>query len=251
MGVSVVIPSYERPQLLRKLLKSISAQTYRDFEVIVVDDHSQSIKEIQAVIAEFENSFPLTFLRNEERKGAPHSRNRGIRQSRYGLIALVDDDDAWLPEKLSRQVSLFNSSSHNLGLVYTWTKVLDPDENLLKEERPEIEGTPKKEILRSCFISSPSVMVRKESIIKSGLFDETFPSCQDWDTWTRMIHNGFEVKVCKEFLTLYYKHGGPTIGTSPHAKKGFVKYYTKHFWKLVTYGEFRHLVRMVRFKFNI
>lgn len=86
-------------------------------------------------------------------------------------------------------------------------------------------------------------MVKKQAIIDSGLFDESFPSCQDWDMWTRIIFKGYEVRVCKEFLTYYLKHDGPTIGTSPRAKKGFILYYQKHFTKLILHQEFRHIVR--------
>lgn len=251
MSVSIVIPSHERPLLLRKLLLSIKEQSFRDFEVIVVDDNSGSFIEIEKITEAFTNEFPIKLLKNDQKRGAPHSRNRGITEARYELIALVDDDDAWLPQKLQRQVDEFKRSDENLGIVYTWTKVVDSDEKLLSESCPMIEGDARKMILKSCFIPSPSVMVRKKAIMDAGLFDESFPSCQDWDTWTRIIFKGHNVKVCQEFLALYYKHSGPSIGTSPRAKNGFIKYYQKHFWKLLSYGEFRHLFRLFRLKLGI
>ncbi len=246
MSVSIVIPSFERPLLLGILLQSIKNQTFKNFEVIIVDDYSKNFAEIQKVVEPFKSAFPLTLIQNDKRSGAPVSRNKGIRLAKHELIALVDDDDEWFPEKLKCQIDLFEKSDDRTGLIYTWTMIVDPERNILREDKGEIEGVAKREILQSCFIPSPSVMVRKKAIVEAGLFDESFPSCQDWDTWTRLIFKGYEVKVCRKFLTYYYKHGGPTIGTSPNAKKGFVKYYRKHFWKLLRYGQVRHLVRFFR-----
>lgn len=248
MGVSIVIPSFERPALLDNLLKSIAAQTYKSFEVIVVDDCSNNLEQINEVVTRYQIQMDIVLISNNERRGAPYSRNMGINKSRFELVALVDDDDEWGPLKLERQVSVFEASSRSLGLVYTWTQVINPERKILSNVQFKIEGNPKKEILESCFISSPSVMVRKEAIIDAGLFDESFPSCQDWDTWTRIIFKNYEVKVCQELLTYYLKHDGVTIGTSPRAKEGFVLYYQKHFFKLLRYGKFRHLVRLIRLK---
>lgn len=251
MRVSIVIPSFERPKLLKVLLESIKQQTYKDFEVIIVDDCSKDYEDIKSVVNDYKSFFNVTLLQNEKRSGAPVSRNKGIHRAQGDLIALVDDDDEWFPQKLEKQVEMFDQNGSQVGIVYTWTKVVDPERNVLREEKGEIEGIAESEILDSCFIPSPSVMVRKKALIEAGLFDETFPSCQDWDMWTRVIFQGYEVKVCKDFLTYYYKHSGPTIGTSPNAKKGFIKFYQKHFIKLMLYGKLRHLVRLVRLKLAI
>jgi len=94
-------------------------------------------------------------------------------------------------------------------------------------------------------------MVKKEAIVRAGLFDEKFPSCQDWDAWTRIIFSGYSVCPVKEVLTLYYKHDGASIGTSPRAKSGYVMFYQKHLGKLIAYGKIWHIVRMLRLKFKI
>ena len=250
-GVSVVIPSFERPILLDRLLKSIENQTFKNIEVIVVDDCSKNVAEVEAVVQSYAPRIKIELMKNSERRGAPYSRNQGIRKAQHNLIALVDDDDEWLPEKIQKQVELFSQRNEQLGIVYTWTKVIDSSKTLLREAKEEIRGSAKKEILDSCFISSPSVMVRKQAIVDAGLFDESFPSCQDWEMWTRMIFKNYDVDVCPEFLTLYYKHDGPTIGTSPRAKLGFLLYYQKHLFNLIRYGKARHLIRWFRLQTGI
>ncbi len=251
MSVSIVIPTFKRPDFLERLLASIATQSYKDFEVIVVDDNSPNKDEYKPVIEKFCEKFPLAFFSNHENRGAPFSRNFGIEKAKFDLIALVDDDDEWLPRKLEYQVEAFKNGSEKLGIVYTWTDIVESSGKCSPFYHPVINGIAKKQILHECFIPSPSVMVRKTAILKAGLFDTNFPSCQDWDTWTRIIFCGFEVKVLAEPLTLYHKHGQPTIGTSPRAKQGFIMYYKKHFWKLFFYGEWRHLIRFFRLRFQI
>lgn len=251
MSVSIVIPSFERPELLDRLLKSIEHQTYKKFEVHVVDDYSKNTEEIERVVNKYKTLMNIKFTKNASRMGAPYSRNQGIRSATYDLIALVDDDDEWRESKLEKQVKAFEESSERVGIVYTWTEVVNTNREVIRVMTPEIEGDARSEILTECFIPSPSVMVKKSAIVEAGLFDESFPSCQDWDTWTRIIFKGYEVKVCKEILTYYLKHDGPTIGTSPRAKQGFILYYKKHFFKLLYYGKIRHIVRLFRLMVGI
>jgi len=238
LKVSIVIPTYKRPDYLDRLLASIQVQTYQDFEVIVVDDNSPNQEEYLPVIEKYVSIFKeFKFLRNETNKGAPHSRNRGILESKYDLIALVDDDDEWLPLKLEKQVEVFENSDENVGLVYTWTYVMDEERKIIHNYRGMLEGTLKKEILKECFIPSPSVMVRKKAIIEAGLFDESFPSCQDWDMWTRIIMKNYEVRVVKEVVTIYHKHNNGNIGLSKNAKLGYLKYFKKHIKKTISQND--------------
>lgn len=230
MKVSIVIPTYKRVDYLDRLLQSIEAQTFKDFEVIVVDDNSPNIIEYEPIVEKYKNIFKeFKFITKKENRGAPHSRNIGIKEAKYDLIALVDDDDEWLPKKLEKQVKIFEDSDDKVGLVYSWTDVMDEDRNIIYNYRSEIEGNAKKEILKECFIPSPSVMVRKKAIIEAGLFDESFPSCQDWDMWTRIIMKGYEVRVVKGVVTIYHKHTNGNIGLSSNANKGYYLFVTKHF----------------------
>jgi len=246
MSVSVVVPTYGRPALLRRLLTSIAAQTYRHYEVVVVDDCSPNEHEYRVVLEQMAPLLPaFTFIRNAHNRGAPHSRNRGIQAARYDLVALVDDDDEWLPRKLERQIDVFANSSPKVGIVYTWTDVVE-DGRRQPFYRAQLQGSALPAILHECFIPSPSVMARKTALLEAGLFDERLPSCQDWDMWTRLLALGYEARVVPEVLTLYHKHGTPSIGASANARSGYIQYYAKHFWKLLRFGEWRHLMRFAR-----
>lgn len=228
--ISIVIPTYKRVDYLERLLKSIEKQTYKEFEIIIVDDNSPNKEEYEKLISKYRKVFKdLAYLRNETNKGAPYSRNRGIKQAKYEYIALVDDDDEWLPEKLEKQIKVFQNGSSKLGIVYTWTDVVNSKGEVLYQYRYEFEGNPRKEILKGCFIPSPSVMVKKSHICRAGLFDERLPSCQDWDMWTRMILNGSECKVVRSVETFYHKHESESIGRSKKAFEGFLLYFKKHF----------------------
>lgn len=234
MKISIIIPTYKRTDYLGRLLNSIKKQTFKDYEVIVVDDNSPNKEEYDNLIEHFKNEFKeFTFLRNKTNKGAPFSRNRGINEAKYDYIALVDDDDEWLPNKLENQAKVFKDSNNKIGIVYTWTDAVNDDKQVIHKYRSEIEGHPKTDILKGCFIPSPSVMVRKSHIKEVGLFDEQLPSCQDWDMWTRMIINGSECKVVKSVDTLYYKHNTGSIGLSKKAYLGFKIYFKKHFFTAI------------------
>lgn len=234
--VSIVIPTYKRPNMLDRLLFSIKQQTFQDFEIVIIDDASPNQAEYQTVVEKYRPVFDeFNYFRNETNRGAPYSRNRGIRNTKYPLVALVDDDDEWLPKKLEKQVAQFARSKTTLDIVYTWMDSIDQNGQKSYLYRSQITGNAKKEILTDCFIPSSSVMVRKDAIINAGLFDEKFPSCQDWDMWTRMILQGCYVRVVEEVLTIHYLHDN-TIGNSKRAMLGYFKYYKKHMLNSLRHG---------------
>jgi len=248
MTISIVIPTYKRVDELRRLLKSIENQTYRSFEVIIVDDHSPNQQEYHALISEFGGRISdLIYLSNENNRGAPHSRNRGILKAKYELIALVDDDDEWLPEKLEKQLQCLKQSKiKNPAIIYTWTDAINENGEVTYQYRATVKGCALSINLSECFIPSPSILIKKEALIKSGLFDEKMPSCQDWDMWTKVFLKGYECDVVEEVVTLYHKHSRESIGTSPRAKMGYLYFYRKHFWHLLRFAKFRHLIRFLK-----
>jgi glycosyltransferase involved in cell wall biosynthesis len=228
MDVSIVIPTYNRPNSLRRLLNSIKAQTFQEFEIIVVNDCSLDRSAYDQVIKEYRAGATIQYLVNARRSGAPKSRNRGILAAQGKYLALVDDDDAWLPTKLEKQVAIFQQSDERVGLVYTWAEVRDAQDQFVSFWRPESEGDVRAPILQSCFIPSPSVMVTKKAINDAGLFDPDLPSCQDWDMWTRIFLKGYTGRVVRSIEAVYHQNTPGSVGTSPHALKGYARYYKKH-----------------------
>ena len=200
MDVSVVIPTRDRPRRLARLLDSVLAQSHAAFEVIVVDDASGDEAAYRELRHRYVSSRVL-FLRNRQRRGAPYSRNRGIEEARFELVALVDDDDWWGPEKLARQVRLFEGDDRRLGLVHTWAEMRDPAGRRLGVTRPRTEGAALREMLEANFICGSSVMARREAIVEAGLFDEAQEAFQDWDMWTRILAAGYRCRVVESVET--------------------------------------------------
>ncbi len=232
--ISVVIPTYKRPELLARLLNSISQQTLLPNEVIVVDDASSMDDSYLSCINHFRSKIPLLhFQRLEVNSGAPHARNIGIAQAKNEWIALVDDDDEWLPDKLAKQWEIAAHADDSVGLIYTWTHAEGVGLQPSYSSRHTTRGDARRAILTTNFIMSASVMVRKQAIEQAGLFDEALPSCQDWDMWTRIFLKGFTCEVVPEVLTIYHRHGGESIGLSARAKLGYKLFLDQHFLAIV------------------
>lgn len=233
---SVVIPTYKRPDLLGRLLESIVNQTLQPSEVIVVDDASEMPVEYAQCIEKYRAKIPnLHYQCMEVNGGAPRARNTGIEMATSEWVALVDDDDEWLPRKLEEQKKLILNASDRLGLVYTWTKAEGGEALTSYLSEHTVIGEAKKEILTNNFIMSASVVVRKSHIQSVGKFDESMPSCQDWDTWAKMLLNGSEVDVVPQLLTIYHRHGGESIGLSPRALVGYQLFLKHHFRDIIRY----------------
>lgn len=171
--ISIVIPTFKRPDLLERLLNSISMQTFNTFEVIIVDDKSSNVEEYSPLIEKFKDVMDIHFYTNEVNSGAPYCRNRGIEKSKFELIALVDDDDEWLPTKLEKQLAYYNGLTYpdKFGILATWTKIIENGSEI-GIMKPTINDVGKKNILEACKIPSPSVMVSKKAIVDSNFFDE-------------------------------------------------------------------------------
>lgn len=113
--VSIIIPTYNRRQSIGRFIKSVLNQTYRDFELIIVDDGSTD--NTRELVAGFNNE-RIRYVRHEENKGEAAARNTGIKAARGEYIASHDSDDEWLHEKLAKQIRAFENCSPEIGVVY-------------------------------------------------------------------------------------------------------------------------------------
>ena len=161
------------------------AQTYRDYEIIVVDDGSTD--DTQAVLAGYHE---LIIPIYQENKGLSAARNTGIRASSGKYIAFLDADDLWLPEKLERQVPLFEQDA-SVGLVCSDMSYFDQDGDrpgtaFGMKDRPIRRGMVYPLIFLNSFIFMPTVVVRKSCFDERGLFDETLKACEDLEMWLRI-----------------------------------------------------------------
>ncbi len=183
--VSIIIPTYNRRQLIGRSVKSVLNQTYRDFEIIVVDDASTDNTE--EVVNGFDDE-RIRYVRHDKNRGEAAARNTGIKVARCDYIAYQDSDDEWFPEKLARQIELLEDASPEVGVIYTgfWKT-----ENRRRTYIPfswvsQKDGDIHKELLKGNFIGSPVVLVKKECFSEVGLFDERLRNLVDWEMWLRI-----------------------------------------------------------------
>jgi glycosyltransferase involved in cell wall biosynthesis len=181
-SVTVIIPTYNRREMLYAALGSVMAQTFRDFEVLVVDDGSE--EDLRPAIGAFEG--PVRHLRVEH-GGAARARNAGIEAARTDLIAFLDSDDLWLPEHLARTVPILQEHKE-VGLVYHDMVTLDAAGEVVppRRSRPHPSGLVTELLFAYDFIPTPSVVCRRELLLRAGSFDPAMVPSEDYDLWLKM-----------------------------------------------------------------
>jgi glycosyltransferase involved in cell wall biosynthesis len=198
--VSVIIPAFRASRDIRVALDSVFAQTFADFEVIVVDDGSPDSAELKAAIAPYRSC--LQFLEQPNR-GAGAARNTGIRAARGRFIAFLDADDRWAPEFLARQV-YFLEANRSCALVYS-DALLSGETPLAGKRFMETapsngEVTLVKLIRQECNIILSTVVVRRRPLVAAGLFDETLRRGQDFELWLRLALRGATIRYQRDVL---------------------------------------------------
>jgi glycosyltransferase involved in cell wall biosynthesis len=192
--ISVVIPAYGQPDLLRNALESVNQQTVDQIEVIVVDDGSPN--SLDSIVSSFGDWAKL--VRHETNKGAAAARNTGIKHASGEYIAFLDADDIWKPTKLEKQLSVLENTD-DVGLVYTGFVQYELDGSEW-ERYPEARGNIYvDELERDRVHPTSTVMVRRDVLAEVGGFDTNLPSRQDYDLWLRITEH-YEVDYVDEIL---------------------------------------------------
>lgn len=198
--VTVVLTTYNRPELMRRALGSVLNQTYKNWECIVVDDASEEPVE---EIVDSNGDSRVRYYRHDENKGLSAARNTGLRLAEGSMIAYLDDDDEWLPEKLARQADRLQSSEEEVGLVYCWMEWVR-DGEVFKRRQPTLRGNIFAESLdRQPLGNGSTWLIRREALERHGGFDESLPRGIDGDLLRRLsiTHN---VDVVPETLVRYH-----------------------------------------------
>ncbi|MFC1603526.1 glycosyltransferase family 2 protein [Planctomycetota bacterium] len=203
--VSVIIPTHNRAEMLKRAIRSVLNQTYKNFELIVICDGS---KEHTEEVVESFNDPRIRFLKHETARGASAARNTGIRTARGEYIAFLDDDDEWTPNKLEVQVPAIENSGPEVGLVYAWMEYFH-DGELVRKWYPKLKGYIFPEMLDNQAIGGcPTIMIKRNVIGKVGYFDETLPRGNDGN-FMRRITKHFEVDYVPDVLArIHIGHEG-------------------------------------------
>ena len=184
--VSVILPTYNRLDLLQLAIESIRAQSYSNIEIVVIDDYSTD--ETVNFLTEYsKRDQRIRVIRNDKNIGFVRSLNKGIKEARGEYIARLDDDDSWCDsKKLEKQVEfLVNHPEY----VLTGGGIIRVDEygkEIARQHFPENDEEIRKTILIADPFVHTSVLFRKKDVEKVGGYDENLDYAQDWDLWMKL-----------------------------------------------------------------
>jgi glycosyltransferase involved in cell wall biosynthesis len=188
--VSVILPTYDRQEFLAEAIETVAEQTYDEIELIIVDDHSPESPRDIVENAPDEGLRDVVFVRHDENKGASAARNTGIKRASGELIALLDDDDLWVSDKIERQVAEFRRSGSEVGVVCTGIRSVDADGATFRTKEVGLSGKITKQLLCGAGVPTPSVLVRLSVINDAGLFDERLQLYEDQEWMIRLSQQG-------------------------------------------------------------
>jgi len=196
VSVSVIIPSYKTAGLIAACLDSVFAQTYKDFEAIVVNDGSPDTAELEKVLAPYMDR--IVYLKQENKRAAG-ARNNAIRHARGEFVAFLDSDDTWMPDHLASQMQLF-AADPLLGLTYSngWVGLAGEEREFMERCPSSGEATFGSLLVERCQIPISTVVARKQAIVKAGMFDEKLARCDDYDMWVRTAFHGAKIAYTRK-----------------------------------------------------
>ena len=210
--VSIIIPTYNRSDLLLRAVNSVLSQSYTDYELIIVDDYSSD--NTQEVISSFSDTRIISIQR-ERNGGLSAARNTGIEQARGEYIAFLDDDDEWVPEKLTEQVAFMDSLPPKVGMIYGWVDVFDDQGRLIRQNKATLRGDIFEEVLRGCTLCGCSGQLARASAVREiGGFDEKLRRGIDGD-YIRRICQRYHVEVMPKTVLNYYTGHSRISDSSP------------------------------------
>ena len=181
--VSVIVPAYNSERTLLQTVECVLNQTYRNLELIVINDGSTD--GTLSLLSAVEDSRLKVF--SYENGGLATARNRGIARATGDYLTFIDADDLWTPEKVEDQVSALQQNPE-AGVAYSWTRAMDETGTLFYDGNSDAyAGDVYAPLLRCNFITSGSnVMITRAAITASGIFDSSLRYCEDWDYYLRL-----------------------------------------------------------------
>ncbi len=189
--ISVVIPVYNGEKTIQETIESVLAQTFTDFELIIIDDGSsdRTVEIIEEIIKKAikENLDQRIRLHSFPNKGLSATRNRGIRRSKGDYIAFIDADDLWTPDKLTAQY-LALQNTPTAAIAYSGTSRIDEQSKILYNiPLANLRGNVYNYLLLRDIVGSGSnPLIKRQALLDRGDFDESLWAAEDWDMWIKL-----------------------------------------------------------------
>jgi glycosyltransferase involved in cell wall biosynthesis len=202
--VSVTIPVYNGASFVRQTIDSVLAQTYRDYEIIVVNDGSTD--DSDKILKSYGDR--IRYLK-QQNMGLARTRNKLISLAKGKYLAFLDQDDLWHPDKLAEQVPCLESDTQ-VGLVYSDNSIIDRDGAVLVDRTSKINqhhsGWIFEVYLYGNFITLSTVVIRKETLNKAGLFIAGYKISEEYDLFLKIARD-YKIEYVNRSLACYRKHG--------------------------------------------
>jgi GT2 family glycosyltransferase len=210
VAVTVLVPAYNGEAYIGKAIESILSQSYRDFELLLIDDGSHD--RTPEILAHYAAADPRVRILRHDNHGVGYTLNRGMREARGRYIAELGADDVALPGRLEKQVAFMDKHPDYVA-VGGYLRIVDPDDRPIGLRKYPTTD----ERLRACMLlynpfGSPAIMYRRHAALAAGGYTARFATCEDYDFLLRLAKRG-KVANLAEPLTAYRFHGGSTKST--------------------------------------
>lgn len=228
--VSVIIPTFNRPDFVKRAIRSVQNQTYTNIEILVIDDYSDY--DISTILQDFPE---ISLIQNSSNKGACYSRNRGLKEAKGMYINFLDDDDELFSEKIEQQVEVFKSSEDKkLGMVTC--HLIDQRSGQEITMRNKTSGDIYRDLLMHYAVSGTETMLfKKEAVTKVGGFDESLPANHEYDLLIRVCEN-HTVYFVDEVLTKKHRSVDQININFDKKIQGAKMLFDKHDWRFKQQG---------------
>jgi Glycosyl transferase family 2 len=206
--VSVIIPAYQAARWIAEALDSVFAQTFQDYEVIVVNDGSPDTPQLEAVLQPYRGR--IRYLR-QENQGLAGARNTAIRAARARYVAFLDADDLWEPDFLAVQTARLEADP-SIDVLYADARIFGdvPEAGKTVMQLCPSQGSVTFESLvtRQCTVHVCVTMARRASVVRAGLFDASLRRTEDFELWLRILHQGGRIAYHRQVLGRYRRRPG-------------------------------------------
>ena len=194
--VSIILPTYNRGNIISKAIVSVLRQSYTNFELLIIDDGSTD--QTEQVVGAY-NDKRISYYRMLENGGQSKARNCGMQIAKYDYFAFEDSDDLWRPEKLEAQMNAIKNTVQDVGMVYhkfrydlgEGRSITLPDQKVPLENK---SGYIYKQLLWDNLVGMPTVLIKKECVKEVGEMDESLRCLEDYD---------FALRVAKKYKAIF------------------------------------------------
>ncbi|MGN0437495.1 MAG: glycosyltransferase family 2 protein [Lachnospiraceae bacterium] len=228
--VSVVIPTYSRNITLTRAIDSILAQTYKNLEIIVVDDNPPDSEwriSTQKIMQQYADNEMIRYIQNPQNMGGSGARNEGIKAAKGEYIAFLDDDDEYFPEKVEKQLKCFlKTTQERLALVFCDAVMTYGNDRVICYLRPRYRGCCLYEAMKdNCLAPTSQWLAKKSALLDVGMFS-IVPNKQDSTLILKLLEHGYTVECVEEVLSKFCTYNENRIsGISKKNLNGEILYY--------------------------